>query len=100
MSAELCVRADELNLSVYYERRGITVVSLVLRREAAAAAVARVDAMIDELDASSAGDPERMAFIAEFIEMVREVLGGESPQTMSFTDDEYSTLNDLFGAVS
>jgi hypothetical protein len=71
---------------------------LQLRREAANALVKRATETWDDLVAS--GDPERVAVISEFLDMVKVVLAGGDGQIMPLTKDDASIFTSIFGALS
>lgn len=95
-SAALRAWLDLPNLMVSYERRGIVIMTVALRHEAATAVVAKATEVFRAID----GDPERIETVLEVVTMVREVLGGGDPQVLPLDGDETSALDVLFGAPS
>jgi hypothetical protein len=96
--SRLLVWGDEPHIHVSYERDGIVIAVLQLRREAMNALVKRATETWDDLAAN--GDPERVAIISEFIDMAKVVLAGGDGQIMPLTKDDASIFADIFGAPS
>jgi hypothetical protein len=96
--SRLRVWLDAPNIFVSYERDGIVIAMLQLRREAMDALVKRAIETWDDLIAT--GEPERVAVISEFLDMVKVVLAGGDGQIMPLTKDDASIFADIFGAPS
>lgn len=92
----LRVWLDAPNLMVSYERRGITVVTLSVRQEAAHVAAKKFDTLVAEHGAEA--DPEILETLNEIRDMVREALNGGPGQILSL--DGEVLFSDLFGEVS
>ena len=79
------------DLCVSYERLGITVGTLRLRKEARR--------MIESLPDLN-GDPEMVATVKEFLSMVTEVLAGSAGQILPLHGGGLSVLGALFESPS
>lgn len=90
--AHVRVWATETYVSVGYERSGIPIATLVLKRDVAAVGLRK----LDELDFEG-GDPARVAMLNELADMMREVLKGNGVdgQIMPLTGNDDSWLGQL-----
>ena len=84
------------DLCVSYERLGITVGTLRLRKETASAAARRMIESLPDLN----GDPEMVATVKEFLSMVTEVLAGSAGQILPLHGGGLSVLGALFESPS
>lgn len=91
---------DPPNLMASYERRGIAIITVGLRREAATAATKKLAEMISDLRAANYGDPARLETLSEIAAMAREVLGGSSGQVLPLDLNSNSLFDKMFGAAS
>lgn len=96
--AALRIWLDEPDLMVRYERRGITILTIGLRKEAAKAAVTKFNEILQEYSAS--GDPDAIEILSEILDMSRETLNGSPGQLLPLDGDDASPFNNLFGEVS
>lgn len=100
LPAALRMWLDSPNLMISYERRGVVIVTVSLRIEAATAAATKLGQMIADYRASGFGDPERLDIMDEFVVMMREVLRDDSAQVLPLDIDDASPFDALFGAAS
>lgn len=94
--AALRVWMETPYLCVSYERRGITICALRLRKEAALAGTRRLVESLPDLN----GDPEMVGVIKEFLTMVSEVLAGSDGQVLPLTGGGLSVFDEIFGSPS
>lgn len=92
MQAALRMWLDSPNLMASYERRGIVIITVALRTEAATAAAEKMSQMIADYRAAGFGDPERLDIIDECVVMMREVLRDNSRQVLPLDLDSASPL--------
>ena len=83
-----------------YERHGIVVITVTLRREAALAASKKLDETIRGYEAMGGGDPDGLATLREFETMVREVLSGAPGQVMPLKGADTSPFDAILGRPS
>lgn len=100
LPAALRMWLDAPNLMASYERRGIVILTLSLRIEAATAAATKLGQMIADYRAAGAGDPDRLDTLNELVVMMCDVLRDKSGQILPLDIDDASPLDALFGAAS
>jgi hypothetical protein len=98
--AALRIWLDTPDLMASYERRGVVVVTVALRMEAAKAAVTGLGEMLALYASADAGDPGRVEALNEILDMAREALSGGPGQILPLTNEIASPLDALFGEVS
>jgi hypothetical protein len=100
VTRELRVSADDLNVTLSYERQGIGAATLILHRKVAAPLVVKMDEMLENIAVTGAGFPDRVDLLHEVLVMVRQVMGGAPLQVIALDGEEESVLDSLFGELS
>lgn len=93
--AAMRVWMDERGVSLAYERSGIPIATLTVRRELAQAAIKALPELL-----AGGGDQERIEAITEVADMVRVVLGGGPGQVLPLTGPSGSVVDTILGLMT